>query len=353
MTLTLPHIPALRRGRTYESLDTAAVADYRTGVPQAAVSQVNAGIIRKDLPRFSRIPRRAEKIFRDATDRNLRPGRRTFPRRHAPARRRGRNPVAAAIHRDPFRHERFAPGHGAAQHGENSRRPCQYENHSQRTDPRPGSGRFGRRGEPAIRHPPQFLRGRPMPGRGHAEQFPGRQFPLAARHSAQNSGRHQTGPRGTVDALPPHPGLYRGGLSGGGVWLLSHRSRGRRRNSARLRTRRWFSAARAPRPPTPAIPPFKFTGRATAKSSSARTKSSAGRSSLISMVSRISDNGGRSCINASAVVVPRHAAEIARALAEKLGPIVAPACHRRAGPAGRLCQSENGRARLTPALKKV
>ena len=35
----------------------------------------------------------------------------------------------------------------------------------------------------------------------------------------------------------------------------------------------------------------------------------------------ISDNGGRSCINASAVVVPRYAAEIADALAQKLGPI--------------------------------
>ena len=35
----------------------------------------------------------------------------------------------------------------------------------------------------------------------------------------------------------------------------------------------------------------------------------------------ISDNGGRSCINASAVVVPRYAAEIADALAQKLGPL--------------------------------
>ena len=34
----------------------------------------------------------------------------------------------------------------------------------------------------------------------------------------------------------------------------------------------------------------------------------------------ISDNGGRSCINASAVVVPKYAEEIADALAKKLGP---------------------------------
>ncbi len=39
------------------------------------------------------------------------------------------------------------------------------------------------------------------------------------------------------------------------------------------------------------------------------------------IVSAISDNGGRSCINASAIVVPRHAAEIADALAQRLGPI--------------------------------
>lgn len=35
----------------------------------------------------------------------------------------------------------------------------------------------------------------------------------------------------------------------------------------------------------------------------------------------ISDNGGRSCINASAIVVPKYAAEIADAIAQKLGPV--------------------------------
>ena len=39
------------------------------------------------------------------------------------------------------------------------------------------------------------------------------------------------------------------------------------------------------------------------------------------MVSSISDNGGRSCINASAVVVPKYGAEIADAIAQRLGPI--------------------------------
>jgi acyl-CoA reductase-like NAD-dependent aldehyde dehydrogenase len=45
------------------------------------------------------------------------------------------------------------------------------------------------------------------------------------------------------------------------------------------------------------------------------------------IASAISENGGRSCINASAVVVPKFADEIAEALAQKLGPIVPLASH--------------------------
>jgi len=49
----LPHLPALRRGRPYASLDRFTVADFRTGAALAEVSQVNAGILRKDLPRMA------------------------------------------------------------------------------------------------------------------------------------------------------------------------------------------------------------------------------------------------------------------------------------------------------------
>src|SRR3954470_1543864 len=47
------HIPALRRGRPYESLDKSNVVDCRSGAVLATVSQVNAGIIRKDLARVA------------------------------------------------------------------------------------------------------------------------------------------------------------------------------------------------------------------------------------------------------------------------------------------------------------
>ena len=49
--MILPHLPALRRGKPYESLDKSDVIDHRTGEVRAQVSQVNAGIIRKDLAR--------------------------------------------------------------------------------------------------------------------------------------------------------------------------------------------------------------------------------------------------------------------------------------------------------------
>jgi acyl-CoA reductase-like NAD-dependent aldehyde dehydrogenase len=48
---TLPHLPALRRGRPYSSLERSTVLDHRTGTPLAQISQVNAGILRKDFQR--------------------------------------------------------------------------------------------------------------------------------------------------------------------------------------------------------------------------------------------------------------------------------------------------------------
>src|SRR5215831_16322804 len=58
----VPHIPALRRGQPYESLDKAAVKDFRTGKVKATVSQVNAGIVRKDLQRLGESRSRLKKL---------------------------------------------------------------------------------------------------------------------------------------------------------------------------------------------------------------------------------------------------------------------------------------------------
>jgi acyl-CoA reductase-like NAD-dependent aldehyde dehydrogenase len=49
----VPHLPALRRGKPYASLDQVAVNDCRTGEAIARLSQVNPGVIRKDLARIT------------------------------------------------------------------------------------------------------------------------------------------------------------------------------------------------------------------------------------------------------------------------------------------------------------
>jgi hypothetical protein len=43
------HVPVLRRGRPYRSIDTVLTPHYRTGQPFVEISQANAGLIRRDL----------------------------------------------------------------------------------------------------------------------------------------------------------------------------------------------------------------------------------------------------------------------------------------------------------------
>ena len=50
---TVPHLPALRLGRAYDSLEKIEVKNHRTGDALAAVSQVNAGILRRDVSRLA------------------------------------------------------------------------------------------------------------------------------------------------------------------------------------------------------------------------------------------------------------------------------------------------------------
>ena len=47
--MNIPHIPCLRLGESYKSLNESEVKDYRDGSVRATLSQVNAGIIRRDL----------------------------------------------------------------------------------------------------------------------------------------------------------------------------------------------------------------------------------------------------------------------------------------------------------------
>ena len=47
--MNIPHIPCLRLGKEYRSFNESEVKDYRDGSVKATMSQVNAGVIRRDL----------------------------------------------------------------------------------------------------------------------------------------------------------------------------------------------------------------------------------------------------------------------------------------------------------------
>lgn len=47
--MTIPHLPILRAGTPYRSLDVATLRDVRTGEPVAEVSQANRGLVARDL----------------------------------------------------------------------------------------------------------------------------------------------------------------------------------------------------------------------------------------------------------------------------------------------------------------
>jgi Aldehyde dehydrogenase family len=47
--MAIPHLPILRKGKPYKSLDVATAVHYRTREPIAEVSQANLGLIRRDL----------------------------------------------------------------------------------------------------------------------------------------------------------------------------------------------------------------------------------------------------------------------------------------------------------------
>ncbi|MBC7526491.1 MAG: aldehyde dehydrogenase family protein [Chthonomonadaceae bacterium] len=52
--MSVPNIPALRRGQVYQSLDKVELKSVRTGEVVATVGQVNAGVVRRDLRKPTR-----------------------------------------------------------------------------------------------------------------------------------------------------------------------------------------------------------------------------------------------------------------------------------------------------------
>ena len=52
--MSVPHLSCLRFGKSYRSFNESEVKDYRDGSVKATLSQVNAGVIRRDLREIHR-----------------------------------------------------------------------------------------------------------------------------------------------------------------------------------------------------------------------------------------------------------------------------------------------------------
>ena len=187
----------------------------------ARISQVNAGIIRKDLARIGEARAALKQLSCEKLIGICTRAADFFLNDTLPLGDQGHTQSPQPVHRDALRHERPAVRHGPAQHAEDRTGSQQHADGAGWPDTRPGPRHPGSRAGRARRHAGQLLSRCAMPRAGHAEQFARGELALAAGHSAEDAGDPEAGARGALDALPPDPGVDRRGLPGGGVWLLS------------------------------------------------------------------------------------------------------------------------------------
>ncbi len=317
----LPHIPALRRGRAYESLDQVKIVDHRTGVPLVTISQVNAGIIRKDLTRIAE-SRAALKKFTTAQLINLsaKAGELflngTLPlgdKGHTQSAREYLETLSATsglphvmVRRNMAKVHHALTNMGTILNGLTRGLDMAILDHG-----------YGEQfGTPVSYYPTTQALGLVMPSNSPAVNSlwlpaialkmpvvikPGREEPwtplrliqafIAAGCPAEAFGFYPTDHEGAAEILK----------SCGRALIFGDKST----------TDRYAG--------NPAI---QIHGPGFSKILIGNDEIERWPEHVDLMVASISDNGGRSCINASAVVVPKHGAEIAEALARKLGPIV-------------------------------
>ena len=65
------HIPLLRRGEPYRSLDVVRLPHYQTREPFVEISQANIGLIRRDLLHQEKSRARASEFLNPGTSENL------------------------------------------------------------------------------------------------------------------------------------------------------------------------------------------------------------------------------------------------------------------------------------------
>jgi hypothetical protein len=315
--MTIPHIPVLRRGRPYESLDKSAVLDYRDGAALASVSQVNAGLIRKDLARVAEsraalkklataeliaICARAGELFLNGTLPIGDKGETQSPRQYIETLSATSGLPWVMVRRN------MAKIHGAL-----TQMKTILNGLTRGLDLAVLDAGFGER---LSFYPASNSLGLVMPSNSPAVNslwLPA--IPLKIPVMIKPGREEPWTPFRLIQAFiaagcPAEAfGFYPADHEGAGEIL---RSCGRSLLFGDKNTT-------APYANNPAI---QIHGPGYSKILVGQDEIERWPEFIDLMVSAISDNGGRSCINASTVIVPKYAAEIADALARKLGPIV-------------------------------
>jgi hypothetical protein len=318
--MSTPHIPVLRLGRVYSSLDQNPVVDHRTGETKATVSHVNAGILRKDFPRIP-ASRAALRSFT----------------------------VSQLIEMCARAGDHFLNGTLALGDGGHTQSPQDYVETLSSTSGLPWNmvRRNAEKIHYALTHMREILNGLTrgldlgILDRGYGEQFgtrigfyptaPALGLVMPSNSPAVNSLWLPAIPLKTPVILKPgreEPWtpyrLMQAFLAAGcppeafGFYPTDHEGAGEILRQCGRALIFGDGNTTAQYANNPAI---QVHGPGFSKILIGEDEIENWPAYVELMVSSISENGGRSCINASAVVVPRHAAAIAEALAERLGPI--------------------------------
>jgi len=320
MMSTLPHIPAIRRGRPYESLDRIEVKDHRTGEVKANVSSVNAGIIRKDLQRIAE----SRSALRKFTVKEL-------------------IDICAKAG------DLFVDGTLPLGEKGHTQRPRQYVETLSATSGLPHAmvKRNMAKIHQALAQMKMVLNGLTrgldlsIIDRGHGEQF-GTQISYYPTTQALGLVMPSNSPAVNSLWLPAIPlkmpvvlkpgreepwtpyRLIQAFIAAGcpaeafGFYPTDHEGAGAILKSC---GRALLFGDKNTTEPYANKPGIEIHGPGYSKILVGNDPIERWPEFIDLMASSISDNGGRSCVNASAIVVPRYAAEIADALAKRLGPI--------------------------------
>ena len=261
------HLPILRWGVPYRSVNQVVTPHFRTREPFVSMSQANVGLIRRDLLQQAEARALLQKIPVADLVSDGRQGRRSFPERHAAARSRERHDAdAAAIRRAGVGDDRHAVQQRAPQHDEGARRARQGRGSARRTDARARSVGARCRIRHGARTDAQLLPAHRCARRRPAQQLSRRAFAVGADTGVEDAARAQARQRRAVDAAAHHQRLGEGGRAGRRVRLLPDRSRRRQRDPAIDAAAAWCSAMSGRRSDGRPTAASKCTARATARS---------------------------------------------------------------------------------------